>query len=65
LANQHFTKIFRKAISTTCDLIVKQNKSQAQEELVKDQNIKETLTSSKIQLKAEIIDQVNKKIENI
>jgi hypothetical protein len=40
-----------------------QNKSQAQEELVKDMNLKETLLTSRIQLKSEIVDQVNKKVE--
>jgi hypothetical protein len=53
LANSYLTKIFKKAVSNTCDLIVKQNKPQDIEELSK--NIKETITSSKIQLKPDVV----------
>ena len=54
-ANQHLTKIFKKAVANTCELIVKKNKED------KDvKNIKEAMNTSKIQLKSELVEKINK-----
>lgn len=57
-ANQLFSKIFKKAISQTCDVVVRQEKAppvegkQPQQRLLK--NSREALSSSRIQLKKDV-----------
>ena len=68
-----FSRIFRKAIAQTCDVIVKQEKAvpsgeqnseslkaqqQAEQKRLKAKNMKEALTTSKIQLKQEVVEQI-------
>lgn len=52
LANQQFTRLFKRALANQCELIVKKPKTDEKEDLTKGQNLKETLTTSKIQLKS-------------
>ena len=74
LSQQLFSRVFKKAISKTCDVVIQQEKAKndekgdddpnlaktAKQKLNKGKSIKETLSSSKIQLKKDTVEEIQK-----